>query len=352
MERAEVSPGAFAFVMATGIIAHDARVAALLPVAEALVAIALVGYVLLTILNVWRLVHRPRRVVDELSDPGTAPGFLTVVSATCVVGAVLAPVAIRVAAWLWVLGAALGLGFTYTLLVAVATNQHKRGSMAGLSGSWLLVVVAAQSVAFLATLTAAQFGSGATLVLLVALIAFSSACVLYLFLMPPIVHRLEFVSLAPREFTPDHWIDMGAMAISALTGSALLSVAADWGFLRELSSFIAGLTVLFWAGAIWWIPLLVLLEGWRHVVRRVPLVYGTEYWSMVFPIGMYAAATFAVADVLNLAALLVAAQWLTYLALAIWLVVAAGMVRRVLHATYRLPPHHADRIGAHRSGAH
>jgi tellurite resistance protein TehA-like permease len=327
--RRATSPGSFAFVMATGIVAHDAELAALPAVGVALLAIAVIAYVALTILNLLRLIDSPRHVVDELASAKTGPGFLTMVAGTCVLGSEIAQINRGAAAWLWVLGAILGLGLTYTLLAAVAANQRKRGSMAGLSGSWLLVVVAAQSVAYLGTLVASQFTGRAIVVLLVALSAFSSACVLYLILMPPIVHRLEFVSLAPREFTPDHWIDMGAMAISALTGSALLSVASDWGVLQELSPFIAGLTVLFWAGAVWWIPLLVLLEVWRHLLSKVPVVYGIEYWSLVFPIGMYAASTFAMVGVLHVAALALAAQWLTYLALAIWLIVATGMARRL-----------------------
>ncbi|MGZ6962503.1 MAG: SLAC1 family transporter, partial [Ilumatobacteraceae bacterium] len=31
---------------------------------------------------------------------------------------------------------------------------------------------------------------------------------------------------------------------------------------------------------------------WRHIVRRVPLRYHPSYWALVFPLGMYGAATF------------------------------------------------------------
>jgi tellurite resistance protein TehA-like permease len=90
----------------------------------------------------------------------------------------------------------------------------------------------------------------------------------------------------------------------------------------------------------------VLLEGWRHLLRKVPVVYGIEYWSMVFPIGMYAASTFAVADILHVAALALGAQLLTYVALAIWLIVATGMVRR-LRTRVRRQSAYANNRGFH-----
>ena len=50
--------------------------------------------------------------------------------------------------------------------------------------------------------------------------------------------------------------------------------------------------LLAWATATFWFPLMVAIGVWRHVVRRVPLRYDPSYWAMVFPLGMYGAATF------------------------------------------------------------
>jgi tellurite resistance protein TehA-like permease len=54
---------------------------------------------------------------------------------------------------------------------------------------------------------------------------------------------------------------------------------------------VKGFTLFFWATATWWIPLLLLLEGWRHLWRHVPLRYETDDWGIVFPAGMYTVAT-------------------------------------------------------------
>jgi hypothetical protein len=46
----------------------------------------------------------------------------------------------------------------------------------------------------------------------------------------------------------------------------------------------------------WWIPLLVVVGFWRHVVERIPLTYDPQYWSLVFQLGMYTVATLMFAN--------------------------------------------------------
>src|SRR5690349_18934712 len=70
---ADLRPGAFAFVMATGIVAHDARLAAMSMVGQVLLSIALVSYVGLFVLTVTRLIRFPERVVNELGSPKRGP---------------------------------------------------------------------------------------------------------------------------------------------------------------------------------------------------------------------------------------------------------------------------------------
>ena len=51
------------------------------------------------------------------------------------------------------------------------------------------------------------------------------------------------------------------------------------------------MTLLFWATATWWIPILLALGSWRHLVERIPLTYEHGYWAAVFPLGMYTVCT-------------------------------------------------------------
>jgi tellurite resistance protein TehA-like permease len=90
--------------------------------------------------------------------------------------------------------------------------------------------------------------------------------------------------------------------------------------------FIDGVTLIMWAWATWWIPLLLLFGVWKHGVCRVPVSYTPMFWSLVFPLGMYALASLRLslaADFPPLRTLSLAMAWL---ALAAWVATATGLV--------------------------
>jgi len=92
------------------------------------------------------------------------------------------------------------------------------------------------------------------------------------------------------------------------------------------AGLISGLTVLWWAWATWLIPLLISAGVWRHVVHHIPLRYESSWWSVVFPLGMYAVAGMYVgrADSLPIVEQ-IGAAWM-WVALLAWLVATAMMV--------------------------
>ena len=86
---------------------------------------------------------------------------------------------------------------------------------------------------------------------------------------------------------------MGALAITTLAGSRLLLVG------RGLARACGGSPPSWRASPSSSGPRppggsrsCSLLGFWRHVLQRVPIVYDPQYWSLVFPLGMYAVATF------------------------------------------------------------
>jgi len=131
---------------------------------------------------------------------------------------------------------------------------------------------------------------------------------------------------------PPYWINMGAMAISTLAGAVLVSRASDSDLLTALLPFVKGLTLLFWATATWWIPLLVLLGVWRHIVRKVPLTYDVVYWSAVFPLGMYTACTHRLVETVDVPFLDVVPRYFVFLALAAWALTLFGLLWRQVRA--------------------
>lgn len=147
--------------------------------------------------------------------------------------------------------------------------------------------------------------------------------------------RWMFFSFRADVMTPPYWINMGALAIATLAGSRLILAADRWPFLQQLAPFVTGMTLLFWAVATWWIPLLAIVGIWRHVVKRVPLAYDPQYWALVFPLGMYTVATFVWIEASGLAVLRVIPQMFVYIALLAWLATFAGLVARLLRSLLR-----------------
>ena len=72
-----------------------------------------------------------------------------------------------------------------------------------------------------------------------------------------------------------------------------------------------------------------MLFGWKHAVRREPVRYEMGQWSVVFPLGMYTAATLMFGRNAGLAFLEPIARWFFWVALIAWVLTAGGAVRRL-----------------------
>ena len=78
--------GAFAFVMATGIVSSAFDLVGQGAISAVLLGVALIGLVLLTIAILWRVVAYRVEVLRDAGEPSRAFGFFTVVAAVNVVG--------------------------------------------------------------------------------------------------------------------------------------------------------------------------------------------------------------------------------------------------------------------------
>ncbi|HUJ12052.1 MAG TPA: tellurite resistance/C4-dicarboxylate transporter family protein, partial [Verrucomicrobiae bacterium] len=153
---ADLYPGYFAFIMATGIISIACFQQGLMWVAELLVLISIVAYIVLWGLTLVRLARHFHRVVIDFTDHRRGPGFFTTVAGTCVLGMEIGVVRGRYegAVILWCVGTVLWLVLMYTFFTAVTVRATKPSLEQGISGSWLNVVVATQSVSVLGTFVA------------------------------------------------------------------------------------------------------------------------------------------------------------------------------------------------------
>jgi tellurite resistance protein TehA-like permease len=198
-----------------------------------------------------------------------------------------------------------------------------------LNGGWLVAVVAPQSIAVLGAQLAEGFGARAPAVLLFCLAMWLGAGMLYIWIISLIFYRYTFFTLSPSDLAPPYWINMGAVAISTLAGSLLIRAAPLSPLLTELLPFLKGLTLLFWATATWWIPMLLTLGVWRHVARRFPLRYDPLYWGAVFPLGMYTVCTFRLSEAIDASFLMIVPRVGIYIAVAAWAATLLGLIQHL-----------------------
>ena len=225
-------PAYFALVMATGIvaIATDVHGVPVLPkVLFWLNALFLAG---LAAATGARIVRYPRAFLADIQSHSRGVGFFTTVAATATFGAqlVLQMQAAGLAEAFWIAAAALWFVTIYGVFAVLTVKAEKPSLAEGLNGAWLVSAVASQAVAMLTVLiSAAGVLPGLERPLLfAALVLWLGGGALYLWIVTLILFRYTFTQMAPQDLVPSYWINMGAVAISALAGATLALGATYW----------------------------------------------------------------------------------------------------------------------------
>jgi Voltage-dependent anion channel len=305
-----VPPSAGAVVMGTGIVSIALADDGFLPLSRALLVLTALAWATLALLTVVLVARRP----DLARERSRTPGGLTAVAATAVLGSRLA-----VLARPWAAAALLALALC---LWAALVPRVLRAPELPPVGTSFMLAVSTESLAVLAS----QLGiaEGAPW-LAAAAIAFAGLGLL--------AYALVLRRFALRQLLVgrgDHWVSGGALAIATLACGSIAEAAGRLTPLHAEARALDDAALVLWAAATAWLPALIVCE---LLARRRG--YDIQRWATLFPVGMYAACSFVVGNVRSAGGLTGFARAWTWVAFALWLLVAAALARQATRALRR-----------------
>lgn len=326
-----LSPSYFAMVMATGIVSMGADLMGMPLIATGLFWLNILAYLILCVAFSLRFILFKKEFLSDLFDHALGPGFFTTVAATCILGGqfILLLDSFLVAVILWCFAILLWLVITYTIFTTFTIKEKKPPLEKGINGAWLLAVVATQALAVLSAKLSMHFDAYKLIINFFAFSMWLWGGMQYIWMMSLIFYRYTFFKFSPSDLSPPYWINMGAMAISTLAGSLLIENTPHAPFLLSTLAFLKGFTVFYWATGTWWIPMLVILAGWRHLYKKFPLTYDPLYWGAVFPLGMYTVSTYMMAEAMDLEFLFPIPKYFIYVAIAAWTLAFIGLIHKL-----------------------
>lgn len=297
-----IPPAAGAEVMGTGIVSIGLSLDGHETLSRILLVIAALMWVSLAVLVPLRAARDRARFFADIRTPGA----LTSVAGTAVLGtrftllgwtwAGIALLAVALALWAALLGPVLANWKTPTI------------------GASLVLTVSTESLAVLAATIAVP--EHAQWLLVAALAPFALGLCFYVF----VISRFDLRQLAVGH--GDHWITGGALAISTLAAGKLTAGAKTLGILGHGGGALKYLALVLWVATIVWLPILLAAEAAHPRLR-----YDVRRWSTVFPFGMYAVCSFVVGTAAGVGWITSFARVWVWVALAVWAVVFAAMLR-------------------------
>jgi tellurite resistance protein TehA-like permease len=297
-----IPPAAGAEVMGTGIVSIGLSLDGHETVSELTLAIAAAIWVTLAVLV-------PLRAGRDLAAFGVeagTPGALTGVVATAVLGTRL-----TLLGWGWA-------GITALMIAVVVWVALLRPVLSGWKtptvGVSLLLAVSAESLGVLVVTLAGR--ERAAWLVVVALVLFGLGLGLYVF----VISRFDFHQLVIGG--GDHWITGGALGISALAAAMVAVAAKAFGVLGGLG-WLDDIAVGLWVLTMLWLVVLLYAEA-----RWPRLRFDSRRWSTVFPLGMYAASSFAVGAGAHAGVITSFARVWVWIGFASWVIVMVGTIGR------------------------
>ncbi|MEO9145328.1 MAG: tellurite resistance/C4-dicarboxylate transporter family protein [Ginsengibacter sp.] len=328
------SPAYFALAMSTGIISIASNMLGYYVISNCLFVINNIEFVILLIIFIIRLLFFFPDFKRDLSSHAEGAGFLTIVAASCILGAeyVLLKSHFESAIILWCFALFTWLVLVYSFFILVTIKKQKPSLEDGINGSWLLFVVSVQSLSILGNIISPYLNLSVQVALFINLFFYLLGILFYIIVIGIIFYRTTFFPMKANEFKPSYWIDMGAAAITTLSGVILIRYMSNINTYQDFIPTIKVLSVLFWIAGTWWIPVICFLEIWR--IKSIHIKYNAGFWSVVFPLGVYTVCTWQLAGVLGLPFLKSIPEVSIFIAWIAWLIIFSWMCIKLIRLLF------------------
>lgn len=302
-----ILPAHGAIVMATGIVSIDFYADRRVVLSRVLLALAAAAWLGLGA----QLIARAACDWTRTLSAARSPTALTGVAGSAVLGTRL-----TLLGWTWAGVVLLVFSLCFAIVVL---GPITRSWTTPTDGGSLMLPVATEAIA----------------VLLAALAAHEHSRAWLLAALPPLVAGGLFYLGVMARFEPrhiatargEHWIAGGALAIITLASAQVTTTGAHVDVLSGALGALKVVVLVCWILTMAWLPLLLAAE-----LRHRRLSYDVRRWSTVFPVGMYAACSFAVGTASGFGAASDFARAWVWIAGATWLAVSTAAVVRVARA--------------------
>ncbi|MGA7781268.1 MAG: TDT family transporter [Paraburkholderia sp.] len=288
-----------------------------------------------------RLILYPQTIRPLLDHPvqsmflGTIPmGLIPIVNGLAIFGpGLFGPAVLNIAHVLWWVDAALAVFFACLVPYRMFTSQQHSAEQ--ITAVWLLPLVAPEVTASSAAVLAPHLPhAAAQLMVATGYVLWAISVPLAFSVLTIVFLRLALHKLPHRDMAASSWLTLGPIGTGSLgllllgqatpalfAGTTLAPVAA---FARDFGLF-AGL--LLWGVGIWWLLMAAILTM-RY--QRDGMTFNLGWWGFTFPIGVYAAATFALYRITMFVPFAVIGMLLALALFGFWLLVVTHTINGML----------------------
>ena len=299
-----VPPASWTIVMSCGVVSIDLSQVHQAVLSAILLWFTAAVWLLLAVVLAAPLAYQPGRFRREAAQPVT----LAAVAATAVLGTRLAGGGYHVTA-----AALLALAAAGWVVLLGPVLWHWKTPTAGTS---FIAGVATDGLAVLSASLAVPYR--ARWLVIAAIVFLLVSLALYVFTLAWFDWRQLLTGRG------DHWIAGGALAISALAAGLITRAAGALGLFGPQHQVLSTGTLVVWCLAMAWLPVLIAVEA----VRPRP-GYDIRRWATIFPLGMYAACSFAVGPVAGVSGITGFGRIWTWVACAATVLALAGLFLRI-----------------------